>query len=134
MTNQKSNTKSIARKVTVWGLLLLSLPPILLGEPGIRIFGLIVAGTVIIWDAVAASNRKTIGHTHQTTIESLPSENTHPSPVVLTPKVNDSIVLPKRPVLIITVIILVIAAYSLGYTTGKNTAVRLSAESAKTAR
>lgn len=125
MTKQKHSSKNIIRKIIVWTLVILSLPLILLGEPAIKVFGLIVAGLVIFWD-VATSKNKLARQEHQKEATA-----SHQPPVVSEPAAinsNDIITLPKKPILIALVIIIVIGAYSLGYATGKNTAVRLSNE------
>lgn len=45
----------IARKVIVWGLLvIIALPNIVLGEPVFKLIGLVMAGALIWWDVVAS--------------------------------------------------------------------------------
>lgn len=46
------------RKVIIWGLIIvIALPNIVIGEPALKLFGLILAGGLIWWD-VAASKKE----------------------------------------------------------------------------
>lgn len=50
----------IARKVIVWGLLIvIALPNIVLGEPTFKLIGLVIAGALIWWDVAASKKEPT---------------------------------------------------------------------------
>lgn len=47
------------RKVIIWGLIIvIALPNIIIGEPALKVFGVVLAGGLIWWD-VAASKKET---------------------------------------------------------------------------
>lgn len=49
------------RKIIVWGLIIvIALPNIVIGEPALKIFGLVLAGGLIWWDVKASKNEQ--GH------------------------------------------------------------------------
>lgn len=59
MSEQPSKRRRIFRKVVVWAVLLtIGIPNILLGEPGMKVVGLIFTAIVIVWDIVASRNEK----------------------------------------------------------------------------
>lgn len=126
----------IIRRTVAVLLLLMSVIGVLLGNPAGKIFWLFVGVAVVVWDVRLSKKPK-----HKPVVEA-PKTKSHTSddnyivsdvfrhhkqsaPEVFSVR--------KRPVIILLFIIAVIAAYSIGYATGKNTAVRLSNEQTITA-